>query len=286
MTHVGDGRLERMAREDPRGLVRLLAPSALLPIEDLTFAAEIAGRLIEDSELVRPALVALLDRADPVVREGAILGLAHHGHASEDVLWLMRGMRARDPSPGVRAAASDLLASRASAQLSQIEDLARATWPSDPLVPALIGVLASLDARRDPEDGEEADRVTIPRAAELLAASIRGRVDERVDERIAEQIDERISERGDGARRSHADVFRAMCRLESERIGLVDLCFEFRTEDDAIDLDPRVVADAIRGGELRDPRTGQLVPDWERRVVPCFAATPALRQIWRDLSPG
>lgn len=258
-----------MAREDPRGLVRLLAPGAL-PIEDLTFAAEIAGRLIEDSDLVRPALVALLDRADPVVREGAILGLAHHGHASEDVLATMRDLRAADPSPGVRAAASDLLASRASARLSQIADRARATWPSDPLVPALIGVLASLDARRDPEDGEEADRVTIPRVAALLAGSLGERIDDRMDE----------------APRSHADVFWAMCRLESEWIGLVDLCFEFPTEDDAIDLDPRVVADALRSGELRDPLTGQPILDWERRVVPCFAATPALRQIWRDLSPG
>ena len=99
---------EYLAAECPSQLVRLLL-SKKMPVPDLTFAAEIAGR-IEDSSKVRPILLGLLAHADPVVREGAIYGLA--SHVDTAVVSELRRLVATDLSPAVRSAASDLLAAR------------------------------------------------------------------------------------------------------------------------------------------------------------------------------
>lgn len=97
---------EFLAVEYPSQLVRLLL-SKKMPISDLTFAAEIAGR-INDSSKVRPVLLGLLAHPDPVVREGAIYGLARHVDAV--VVSEIRRLVASDLSPAVRSAASDFLA--------------------------------------------------------------------------------------------------------------------------------------------------------------------------------
>lgn len=95
-----------LAVEHPDQLVRLLL-SMKMPASDLTFAAEIAGR-IDDSRKVRPVLLALLKHPDPVVREGAIYGLARHVDPS--VIAELQRLVTTDLSPAVRTAASDLLA--------------------------------------------------------------------------------------------------------------------------------------------------------------------------------
>jgi hypothetical protein len=97
---------EYLADEHPSQLVRLLL-SKRMPVSDLTFAAEIAGR-IDDSNMVRPVLLGLLAHPDSVVREGAIYGLARHVDAA--VASKLRRLADMDLSAAVRSAASDLLA--------------------------------------------------------------------------------------------------------------------------------------------------------------------------------
>lgn len=96
---------EYLADEHPSQLVLLLL-SKKMPVSDLTFAAEIAGR-IDDSNMVRPVLLGLLAHPDPVVREGAIYGLARHVDAA--VASELRRLADTDLSAAVRSAASDLL---------------------------------------------------------------------------------------------------------------------------------------------------------------------------------
>jgi HEAT repeat protein len=81
--------------------------SPKMPITDLTFAAEIAGR-IDDSEKVRPILLGLLQHPAPIVREGAIYGLA--GHVDSSVISELKRLTATDLSRAVRTAAADLVA--------------------------------------------------------------------------------------------------------------------------------------------------------------------------------
>jgi len=101
-----EGVFEEMAREDPARLISMLADDRLMPT-DLTFAAEIAGG-IADSALVRPALLRLLGHPSPFVREGAIYGISRH--MTEEVVQRLRELASIDPSPGVRAAAEDVVA--------------------------------------------------------------------------------------------------------------------------------------------------------------------------------
>jgi len=96
-----------LATSHPLELLRLVA-SGVLDVADLTFAAEIAGR-IQDPRVVR-VLLPLLKHVSPVVREGALYGLA--AHADDQVLDLIRTMADKDPSPGVRAAAEDVLSTQ------------------------------------------------------------------------------------------------------------------------------------------------------------------------------
>ena len=96
-----------LATSHPLELLRLVANGGL-EVADLTFAAEIAGR-IQDARVVS-VLLPLLHHASPVVREGALYGLA--SHADERVLADIRTLAAKDPSPGVRAAAEDVLSTQ------------------------------------------------------------------------------------------------------------------------------------------------------------------------------
>lgn len=67
---------EYLAENYPTQLAILLRSKVLSPA-DLTFAAEIAGRA-NNYESVRSALLMLLEHEHPVVREGAIYGVARH----------------------------------------------------------------------------------------------------------------------------------------------------------------------------------------------------------------
>lgn len=93
-----------LAARAPASLVALLQSQALAP-SALTFAAEVAGDLADDRVLA--ALVKLLDHASPVVREGAIYGLAKQ---PIDAYRKRLGVMAlHDPSPGVRDAAREVI---------------------------------------------------------------------------------------------------------------------------------------------------------------------------------
>ena len=97
---------ELLAENYPPELLRLIA-SNRLRATDLTFAAEIAGRL-SDSAAVRRTLLPLLSHDDAVVREGAIYGLAPH--AEETVRSALARLSASDPSAAIRLAATETLA--------------------------------------------------------------------------------------------------------------------------------------------------------------------------------
>ena len=97
---------EFLADNHPSELIGLIVSNRLGPT-DLTFAAEIAGRL-SDGAAVRRTLLPLLMHDDAVVREGAIYGLALH--ADETVRAALIRNSACDPSPAVRQAAADTLA--------------------------------------------------------------------------------------------------------------------------------------------------------------------------------
>lgn len=96
-----------LADSHPFELLHLVA-SGRLEVADLTFAAEIVGR-IRDSRVVS-VLFPLLKHVSPVVREGALYGLS--AHVDDRVLGAIRAMAAEDPSAGVRAAAEDVLSSQ------------------------------------------------------------------------------------------------------------------------------------------------------------------------------
>jgi HEAT repeat protein len=96
---------EFLAQNYPHELLKLIASNRLRPT-DLTFAAEIAGQLLDSTE-VRGILHPLLAHADAVVREGAIYGLARHVDQALGVE--LRKLATSDPSPAVRQAAADTL---------------------------------------------------------------------------------------------------------------------------------------------------------------------------------
>jgi hypothetical protein len=104
---MSDSRFKDLAHNNPQALYELLGSGRLSSV-DLTFAAEAAGELIVLGERVRDILVALLHHSDAVVREGVLYGLSMGsiGQHRERIAKLAES----DPSPGVRQAASDILA--------------------------------------------------------------------------------------------------------------------------------------------------------------------------------
>jgi len=96
---------EYLADGFPEGLLALIR-SGRLEAADLTFAAEIAGRL-PDHSAIRSALVPLLSHREAVVREGAIYGLTRHIDAA--VRTTLERLAGGDPSRAVRTAAADAL---------------------------------------------------------------------------------------------------------------------------------------------------------------------------------
>ncbi len=105
MGDLCEAEFERLAAEDPPRLIARLADPNLRPTL-LTYAAEIAGRELPSAMVVAP-LLALCRHAAPVVREGALLGLAYHSGAEIEAE--VRRMAAEDASRGVRDVARGLL---------------------------------------------------------------------------------------------------------------------------------------------------------------------------------
>jgi hypothetical protein len=99
------GVFEDLAALAPKELADLIATSTLEP-KDLTYAAEILGS-VRNPMLVVPTLLPLLGSPSPVVREGAVYGLALH--LTNEVTARLRNVSEQDASPGVRTAARDIL---------------------------------------------------------------------------------------------------------------------------------------------------------------------------------
>lgn len=76
-----------------------------LQVHHLTFIAEDLGK--RNPPPLR-YLAALARHSSPIVREGAVYGMAPHVGVSS-VRGMLKDMSARDPSPGVREAASEAL---------------------------------------------------------------------------------------------------------------------------------------------------------------------------------
>lgn len=89
-------------------LATLLSANGVLDNAELTLAAEAMGRS-ENTALVRKTLLPLLKHSVPVVREGAMYGLACLG--SRDIRLAIETMARRDDHQGVRRAAEAVLAS-------------------------------------------------------------------------------------------------------------------------------------------------------------------------------
>jgi HEAT repeat protein len=98
-----EGAFEFLAGKYPTSLLQLIAEGRL-DVADLTFAAEIAGRICRSEAVVR-TLRPLLTHSSAVVREGAIYGLANH--LDDSLRAEVRRMSGEDASVAVRTAAAD-----------------------------------------------------------------------------------------------------------------------------------------------------------------------------------
>lgn len=107
---LSEQRLEDLAFKDPERLLGLVGKGDL-PVPLLTFAAEALGQVPpayypQASQLLR----RLLAHAHAVVREGAVYGIAGIAERSPTVLEFLRPLAGPgEPSPGVRAAAAEVL---------------------------------------------------------------------------------------------------------------------------------------------------------------------------------
>ncbi len=93
-----------LAQRNPALLESWIASGELRQAH-LSFAAEALGEHGGDHFVA--TLLRLADHNSPMVREGAIYGLAHH--ASDDVVARLRRISEEDPSQGVRHAAANVL---------------------------------------------------------------------------------------------------------------------------------------------------------------------------------
>ena len=96
---------EYLSTHDPQALLQMIDDGTLRP-GHLTYAAEWAGKLV-DSTSVRRTLLPLLQHKSPLVREGAIYGLARH--MNDEIRQLIVNLAKDDSSEGVRDVAQSLL---------------------------------------------------------------------------------------------------------------------------------------------------------------------------------
>ena len=97
--------LEKLSKENTAILLEIIE-SIDLPSHELTFAAEYAGH-IKDSDVVRKALIPLLNHKDAVVREGVLYGLTNH--LNEDVKRQIEKMEKTDESVIIRKICLEIL---------------------------------------------------------------------------------------------------------------------------------------------------------------------------------
>jgi hypothetical protein len=101
-----DAMFEYLTDHEPVVLLNLIRSGSLEP-GFLSTAAEFAGQ-IDDPEQVIPLLRKLTLHDYPMVREGAVYGLASF-ISVEDVRQYLQKMSEKDSSPGVRSAAREML---------------------------------------------------------------------------------------------------------------------------------------------------------------------------------
>ncbi len=101
-----DAMFEYLVNEEPTVFLNLIRSGSLEP-GFLSTAAEFAGQ-IDDPEQVIPLLLKLTLHDYPMVREGAVYGLASF-ISVEEVRQYLQKMSKADPSPGVRSAAQEML---------------------------------------------------------------------------------------------------------------------------------------------------------------------------------
>ncbi len=101
-----DAMFEYLTDKEPMVLLNLIRSGSLEP-GFLSTAAEFAGQ-IDDPEQVIPLLLKLTLHDYPMVREGAVYGLASF-ISVEDIRQYLQKMSKTDPSPGVRSAAQEML---------------------------------------------------------------------------------------------------------------------------------------------------------------------------------
>ena len=97
---------QAMAVGNPLRLIGWIESGELKPSR-LTYAAEALGSA--NLPEVRWILVGLLDHESPLVREGALYGLARQPRPLPAMLSVLRRVAEVDPSPGVRSAAQEIL---------------------------------------------------------------------------------------------------------------------------------------------------------------------------------
>ena len=95
-----------LAEHEPRVLLNIVRSGGLEP-GFLSTAAEIIGQ-INDPDQVVPLLLDLTRHAYPMVREGAVFGLARFLDR-EDARHCLQHLAQGDSSPGVRASAQEVL---------------------------------------------------------------------------------------------------------------------------------------------------------------------------------
>lgn len=99
---------DEMSRNNPELLDAWICSGELVPTE-LTFAAEALGGASDGVPFV-DTLIMLLLHESPLVREGAVYGLARQCSALPFVRSWLEILSMVDPSPGVRLAICDMLA--------------------------------------------------------------------------------------------------------------------------------------------------------------------------------
>ena len=98
---------EALARSSPEELIDIIRESGA-PDSRLTYAAEILGRDVDTPAAADALLITLRSHRSPLVREGAVLGLAYH----LDRFGIRPALLAaaeNDPSLGVKRAAREAL---------------------------------------------------------------------------------------------------------------------------------------------------------------------------------
>lgn len=98
---------EELAHRAPERLLALIDGRDLLP-HHLTYAAEWAGKTAANPRLAIRCLLRLLRHSSPIVREGAIYGLANFAAQSE-VREALTQHAFREPSRAVREVAFEVL---------------------------------------------------------------------------------------------------------------------------------------------------------------------------------